>query len=75
MIGEYISALSNSATLCNKAHAYLIYGIDDKTKEVVGTNFNFNKVKKGNEPLYNWLYRKLKPQVEFVAYDIEYLNN
>ena len=25
MIGEYISALANSATLCNKEHAYLIY--------------------------------------------------
>lgn len=74
MIGEYISALSNSATLCNKDHAYLIYGIDDKSKNVVGTNFDFNKEKKGNEPLYNWLYRKLKPQVEFIAYEIEYLN-
>ena len=38
MIGEYISALANSAALCNKEHAYLIYGVDDKSKEVVGTD-------------------------------------
>ena len=42
MIGEYISALSNSATLSNKEHAYLIYGVDDKSKEVIGTDFNFD---------------------------------
>lgn len=53
MIGEYISALANSAALCNKEHAYLIYGVDDKSKEVVGTDFDFNNSKKGNEPLYN----------------------
>ena len=72
IVGEYISALSNSAALWNKEHAYLIYGVDDKSKEVVGTEFDFNNSKKGNEPLYNWLYRKLKPQIEFNAYEIYY---
>ena len=72
IVGEYISALSNSAALWNKEHAYLIYGVGDKSKEVVGTEFDFNNSKKGNEPLYNWLYRKLKPQIEFNAYEIYY---
>ena len=72
IVGEYISALSNSAALWNKEHAYLIYGVDDKSKEVVGTEFDFNNSKKGNESLYNWLYRKLKPQIEFNAYEIYY---
>ena len=72
MIGQYISALSNSAALWNKEHAYLIYGVDDKNKEVLGTNFEFNNSKKGNEPLYNWLYRKLNPQIEFYPYEICY---
>ena len=72
MIGEYISALSNSATLCNKEHAYLIYGIDDKSKEIVGTDFDFSNSKRGNEPLYNWLYRKLEPQIDFNAYETYY---
>lgn len=61
MIGEYISALSNSAASLNKEHAYLIYGIDDENREILGTNFDFDNAKKGNEPLYNWLYRKIKP--------------
>ncbi len=33
-IGEYISALSNSAALMGKVNAYMIWGIDDDT---VGT--------------------------------------
>lgn len=41
-IGEYISALSNSATLCDKDEAYLVFGIDDSTKEIVGTRVNFD---------------------------------
>lgn len=29
MIEEYISALSNSAAICNREKAYLIWGIND----------------------------------------------
>lgn len=47
MIGEYISALSNSAALIDREKAYLIWGIDDKTHEIVGTNFNFKEAKRG----------------------------
>lgn len=31
MIGEYISALGNAATLCGRPKAYLIWGVDDST--------------------------------------------
>ena len=31
MIGEYISALSNSAALCERPKAYLVWGVDDAT--------------------------------------------
>lgn len=34
MIGEYISAISNSAALREKEKGYLIWGIDDITHEV-----------------------------------------
>ncbi len=38
-IGEYISALSNSAALMGKVNAYMIWGVDDKTHELIGTDF------------------------------------
>lgn len=64
-IGQYISALSNSAAYCNREKAYLLWGIDDKTHEVVGTNFDPKKARKGNEEIENWLSGHLKPAVDF----------
>ena len=49
MIGEYISALSNSAALCERPKAYLVWGVDDATHKIVGTEFQYRKMKKGNE--------------------------
>ena len=35
MIGEDISALANSATLNDRDYAYMIWGIDDCTHEII----------------------------------------
>jgi ATP-dependent DNA helicase RecG len=48
-IGEHISALSNSAALCGKVNAYLVWGVDDKTHKVVGTSFSPVTEKRGND--------------------------
>lgn len=64
-IGEYISALSNSACLHDKDYGYLLFGIEDKTHKVIGTKFKPKECKKGNEELENWLLRKLQPRVDF----------
>ena len=39
MIGEYISALANSAALLGKQSAYVVWGIADEDHELLGTNF------------------------------------
>lgn len=66
MIGEYLSALSNSSCLHKTKHGYLVYGIEDETLDIVGTNFKPNKEKgKGNENLENWLLRLLNPRIDF----------
>lgn len=70
-IGEYLSALSNSAALYGKAHAYLVWGVDDKTHTVIGTTFLPLKVKIGNEELENWLLRLLSPKIHFRFYPFE----
>ena len=62
-IGEYISALANTAALHGKAEAYLIWGVRDKTHEIIGTTFRPALAKKGNENLENWLARLLEPQL------------
>ena len=71
MIGEYISALANSATLHDISKAYLVYGVEDETLKLLGTDFKPKITKKGNEELENWLHRLLEPSVEFLMYEIE----
>ncbi len=69
MIGESLSALANSAALHNRETAYMVWGIEDGTKNVVGTTFKPRQTKKGNEELENWLLRSLHPQVSFKMHE------
>jgi len=67
-IGKNISALSNSAALLFKTCAYIIWGIEDKTHNIVGTAFQPEHTKVGNEELENWLIRLLDPRLDFRIY-------
>jgi ATP-dependent DNA helicase RecG len=71
-IGEYISALSNTAALQGKANAYVVWGIADVTHEVTGTAFVPSRAKKGGEELENWLLRLLSPHLHFRFYELRY---
>ncbi|MBO5180033.1 MAG: putative DNA binding domain-containing protein [Clostridia bacterium] len=64
-IGEYISALSNTAALFNQEHAFLIWGVNDKTHEITGTSFEPQNEKIGNQGLELWIATQLNPQVQF----------
>ena len=64
-IGEYISALSNSAALDGKARAYLVWGVDDATHALCGTSFDPAAKRVGAEELESWLLRQLAPKIEF----------
>ena len=64
-IGEYLSALANSAALMGKVNAYLIWGVDDDSHDVIGTSFKPAMAKVGNEELESWLLRLLQPKINF----------
>ena len=65
-LGEYLSALANSACLADQPAGYLIFGIDDETHEVVGTDFDpLNTKAKGNQDLLLWLAMGLHPNTGF----------
>lgn len=74
-IGEYISALSNSAALYGKTFAYMLWGINNDNHEVVGTSFKPKSAKKGNEELENWLLRLLNPRIDFSFYEFKANND
>lgn len=70
-VGQYISAISNGAALCGKEFGYIIWGIKDSTKEIIGTTINFDKDIDG-EPYKHYLARKLKPSIAFEVKEFIY---
>ena len=65
VIGEYISALANTAALLGKVHAYMLWGVEDSTHAIIGTNFSPLTMTQGSEPLETWLLRLLNPRIDF----------
>lgn len=71
-IGHYISALSNSACINNEPFGYLVFGIEDETKKVVGTNYKFKDNKVENQELEIWLRKILHPSVNFEVFEFNF---
>jgi ATP-dependent DNA helicase RecG len=72
-IGEYLSALANSACLLGKPHGYLVFGIEDGTHAVVGTRFDPQAERgQGNQLLPLWLALGLKPKLGFEMHVCQY---
>ncbi|MCX6225292.1 MAG: putative DNA binding domain-containing protein, partial [Bacteroidia bacterium] len=68
-IGEYISAISNGATISNKHFGYLVWGIEDGTHTIKGTNFSFIGAKQGNQDLELWIRNLLHPKINFEVFE------
>jgi Putative DNA-binding domain len=60
-IGEYISALANAAMLADKDRAFLVFGVEDGSREKAGTAVRLKKVKKGAKNFENWIARLIEP--------------
>lgn len=65
VIGRDISALANGALICQHNHAYMIWGIEDKSHAIIGTHFSpYNKFQ-GNQELLSWLHEMLSDNAQF----------
>ena len=65
-IGQYISALANSAALEGATRAWVIWGVKDDTHEVVGTSFDpFSAKGEGSQSLIMWLQKMTTPKADF----------
>ena len=71
-IGEYLSALSNSAAIHEKSFGYMVWGIEDATHNVSGTIFKPHQAKKGNQELESWLEMHLSPRINFKIHEFTY---
>jgi predicted HTH transcriptional regulator len=65
MIGKRCSALANAARIDGRDVAYMVWGIEDKTHAVIGTDFNPDTKRAGNQVLPLWLANSLTPSIAF----------
>ena len=73
-IAKYISALSNMAAYYGRNAGYLVWGVDDVTHEIKGTDFDKDVVKAGthqDQPLELWLRLVIKPQTSYEFFPFE----
>ena len=71
MIGKDISALANGAAYEEKDCAYMIWGVDDKTHEIVGTDYDQYSLKIGNQEIESWLRTMLSKNANFEFHTVE----
>jgi len=63
-LGENISAIANAALLVGKNKGYIVYGIEDITHKVIGTNFDPDTEKVKGQEVKNYLLTQLDPPLD-----------
>lgn len=71
-IGEYLSAIANSAALHGKDSGFIVWGVADGTHDPVGTAFKPRKTRVGNEELESWLSHLLTPRIDFRIHELQF---
>ncbi|MBI9019847.1 MAG: putative DNA binding domain-containing protein [Verrucomicrobia bacterium] len=70
LIGEYISALGNSAALLGKQCGYMVWGVENESHKVLGTTFNPGSMKYKQQEMESWLLQKIAPKIHFMFYEL-----
>lgn len=64
-LGEYVSAISNSAAMLGREYGYFVWGVsNEEGHELTGTSFDPD-CEVNQEPLKHFLARQLEPSVDF----------
>lgn len=71
-IGQYISALANSAVLEGHDRAWVVWGVEDGTYAVTGTTFDPFSRKEGNQALVMWLQQMTVPRADFTFHVLDH---
>lgn len=72
MVGRTVSACANAAMLEEKHKAYIVWGIENKTKKRVGTTVVLSDLMKGGENFINWLTRMIEPRLQLEHLDFQH---
>lgn len=71
-VGKYVSSLANSAIIHEKDEAYLIFGIENETHRVTGTDVDLAAQQIGSEPFLLWLAKYVEPNLYIHHQRIDY---
>ena len=71
-LGRYIAALANAACLAHQPYGYLIFGIEDTTLKVVGTDFYYKRRREKGSELEFYIRQNLNPSVFFEHFECDY---
>jgi predicted HTH transcriptional regulator len=71
-IGTLISAISNTARLSDQPCGYVIWGIQDGTRDIVGTKFKPSVEKAQGQPMEFWLSTQISPSLHFSFKDVQH---
>jgi ATP-dependent DNA helicase RecG len=71
-IGKLISALSNAARLADQHFAYVLWGVNDGDRTIVGTTFEPSAQTEQQQPLDFWLAQRLAPAPVFSFKPVEF---
>lgn len=71
-LGQYISALANSAVLESLPYAYALWGINNQNNQIIGTSYKPYEETNNGITIKSWLIQYLSSNVDF---SIEPVNN
>ncbi len=71
-LGKCLSALSNAASLLHRDYGYLVFGVEDGTHAIRGTEFSLQNQKVGSQELEHWLLRQLQPRLDMRIHEFDY---
>lgn len=71
MIGKDISALANAATYRGRDKAYMIWGIQNETHDILGTDYDRFSKMKGNQEIETRLRALLSKNADFDFFETE----
>jgi ATP-dependent DNA helicase RecG len=71
-IGATISAVSNAARLHQRDVAYIVWGIENATRKVVGTTFKPRRANVKSQELENWIATQLEPKIDFRIHELDH---
>lgn len=72
LIGQYISALANTAALLGRDRAWMVWGVEDARHAVKGTTFDPFHRKMGNQALVMWLQAMTQPRADFAFHEVQH---